>query len=119
VTVRALTSGIGLAASLALACASGALSPNHCEVKVVGVEKREVHARGADVAYRVRGKAGSRGVVSLAARTASGEYIAGDGVDVGPGPFEAIVEQELTGLPAGFVVLLEVPGKRCKADVKS
>ena len=35
---------------------------------------------------------------------------------MGPGAFEAIVELELTGMPEKLVTVLEVSGRRCKAD---
>jgi hypothetical protein len=68
--------------------------------------------QGLDLAYRVRGEAGSPGVVWLAARDRQ-EWISGRGVDVGPGPFEAIVDLKLTGVPEEFRVVLEVAGRRC------
>ncbi len=104
-------------AALALAgCAgSGELSPDHCRIRVAAVEKWDT-SRGLDVAYRVKGEAGSPGKVWVAARTPSG-WISGSGVDVPPGPYEAIADLSLTGIPAELAVLLEVAGpRRCKAD---
>jgi hypothetical protein len=97
----------------------GPPGPDHCKVDVVGVESITDRPDTFDIAVRVRGEAGSPAVVSLAARTGSDSYVAGYGVEVGPGPFEAIVEQKLTGRPAGLVVLLEVAGNRCRANVKT
>lgn len=120
--MRALTIRLSitvLAFTLA-ACSGlgGPPGPDHCKVDVIGVESVTDRPDAFDIAVRVRGEAGSPAVVSLAARTAPDSYVAGHGVEVGPGPFEAIVEQKLTGRPAGLVVLLEVAGSRCRADVK-
>jgi len=103
-----------------VACSAfgGAPGPDHCEVEVVGVESVTDRPDAFDISVRVRGEAGSPAVVSLAARSPDDSYVAGYGVEVGPGPFEAIVDQKLTGRPAGLVVLLEVAGNRCRADVK-
>lgn len=105
--------------ALALLLAACATPPqNRCDIAVVDLESVDERPGVFDVSYRVGGKAGSRGVVSLAARRASGEYIAGRGVAVGPGPFVALVRQNLTGRPAALVVLLELPGARCKEDAE-
>ena len=88
---------------------------DQCELKVLGLEEWSVGPDGPDTAYRVRGEAGSGAVVWLSARTAQGKYISGKGVNVGPGPFEAIVELKLTGRPTEYLVVLEVAGRRCKA----
>jgi hypothetical protein len=101
-----------------LACASGGTSPDACEIRVVGVEQWSVRNDGLDAAYRVRGVAGSPGTTWLAGRTTGGQYVPGYGVDVGPGPFEAIVDLKLTGEPHEFIAVLEVAGRRCKADAK-
>lgn len=79
------------------------------------VDRWEQTADGPDVAYRVRGSAGSPGVVWLVAKRPAGDYVAGFGVDVGPGPFEAIVDLKLTANPERFEVVLEVAGRRCRA----
>jgi hypothetical protein len=108
--------------ALALAACSGfggPPGPDHCKIDVVGVESVTDRPDAFDIAVRVRGEAGSPAVVSLAARSGDGSYVAGYGVEVGPGPFEAIVEQKLTGRPAGLVALLEVAGNRCRVDVKT
>jgi hypothetical protein len=63
----------------------------------------------------VKGQAGSPGVVWVAARTGSG-WISGRGTDVPAGEYEAVADLSLTGVPAELAVVLEVAGKRCKAD---
>jgi hypothetical protein len=85
---------------------------------VVGVEDWSESDRGLDVGYRVRGVAGSPATTWLAAQNPSGSYVSGRGVEVGPGPFEAIVQLELTGIPQSFVIVLEVAGRRCRANAK-
>ena len=95
----------------------GGTAPDHCSIEVVGVEEFRRHDEGLDVAYRVRGMAGSAGTTWLAARDRSGRYVPGYGVDVGPGPYEAIIDLKVTGQPEAFVALLEVIGRRCKTDV--
>jgi hypothetical protein len=85
-------------------------------VKVVGLGQYRNRAEGPDAAYRVRGVAGSGGTVWLAAKNRSGSWVSGLGVEVGPGPFEAVVDLKLTGLPKEYAAVLEVAGKRCKAD---
>jgi len=37
-------------------------------------------------------------------------------VNVGPGPFVAIVDLKLTGVPPELLVLLEVGARRCSDD---
>ena len=96
----------------------GGTGLDHCEIRVRGVEKWQVSSEGADVAYRVAGRAGSAAVVWLVARNSSGGYVSGPAVEVGPGRFEAIVDLELTGVPQSFVAVLESAGHRCKADAK-
>ena len=118
--MRALPSW-SLAASLVLGPVLGAACAtpypeNKCEIRVTKLEKLDERPGVFDVSYIVKGDAGTAGVVSLAAHKASGEYIAGSGVEVGPGPFTAAVEQKLTGRPAALVALLEVKQARCKAD---
>ncbi len=100
-----------------MACSTGGPpAPNHCKIQVVSVEDVRSDAEGIHVFYRVQGVAGSRGSAWLVARNPSGSYVAGYGVDVGPGPYEAIVDLDLTGLPQKFVAMLEVAGNRCDAD---
>ncbi|MHC4992277.1 MAG: hypothetical protein ACYTGC_14990, partial [Planctomycetota bacterium] len=86
-----------------------------CEIKVTEVVTWDMRGSALDVAYRVRGKAGSPAVAWLTAKTARGDYIAGYGVDVGPGEFAAVLDLKLTGMPSEFLALLEVAGRRCKA----
>lgn len=88
---------------------------DHCEIKVSEVVTWDLRGSDLDVAYRVRGKAGSPAVAWLAAKTARGDYISGYGVDVGPGEFAAVLDLKLTGMPSEFLALLEVAGRRCKA----
>lgn len=90
--------------------------PNQCKLKVTGLEEWQVGSRGVDAAFRVRGTAGSRAVVWLAAERPTGGYISGKGVEVGPGEFQAIVDLDLTAVPKGFRAILEVNGRRCSAD---
>ncbi len=101
--------------SILTACATGGTAFDHCKIKVVGVEKFNQTSGEFDVEYRVRGNAGSPAQTWLAAKTGSGEYISGGGVEVPAGPFEAIVDLKLTGRPQEYTVVLEVAGKRCKA----
>jgi hypothetical protein len=107
-----------LGAALLGGCAiGGGPDPERCEIRVIGIEEYRRHGDGLDVQYRVRGVAGSPGEVWLAARNPSGSWVPGHGVEVGPGPFEAIVDLKLSGEPQGFVALLAVAGdRRCKAD---
>jgi hypothetical protein len=109
-----------MCAALALALAGcftgGSPALDHCKVDVVGLDDYQSRADGIDVSYRVRGETGSPGTVWLVAENPSGMYVPGYGVDVGPGVFEAIVDLKLTGLPQKFIAVLEVAGKRCKAD---
>ena len=107
---------IVLFATLAAACSTGGPPPpTHCEVEVAGLEHYANTAEGPNVAYRVRGVAGSGATVWLAAKVGSGEWISGYGAEVGPGPFEAIVELKLTGIPREYAAVLEVAGHRCRA----
>ena len=106
-----------LAAGLVLTAGCATRYPeNKCEIRVLKLEKLDERPGVFDISYIVQGDAGTPAMVSLAARKASGEYIAGLGVEVGPGPFTAAVDQKLTGRPAGLVVLLEVQQARCRAD---
>ncbi len=106
-----------LAALVVSACATTP-GPDTCQIKVVGIEKSDVRDRAADVAFRVRGYAGGPAMVWLAAKKGPGDYLSGKGVEVGPGPFEAIVDLKLTGLPPSFVAVLEFGNTRCAADAK-
>ncbi len=103
--------------ALVLGCAvfGGGSGPDHCKIRVVGVEEWTVQTGRADVSYRVAGEAGSPALTWLAARVGESRYLSGGGVDVGPGPFQAIVALHTTGLPREYVVMLEVAGRRCKA----
>ena len=112
---RSLAAALALGLALAAGCATN-YPENKCEIRVMKLEKLDERPGVFDVSYIVRGDAGTAGLVSLAARKASGEYIAGSGVEVGPGPFTAAVEQKLTGRPEGLVALLEVNQARCRAD---
>ena len=103
---------------LALGCASGGPSPKKCKIKVVQNEKWEQHSNGFDVSYIVSGKAGTESKVWLAAKNPSGNYVSGYGVDVGPGPFQAAVELELTGVPAELWAVLETGVRRCRDRAK-
>lgn len=109
---------VALASALAAAsCASrGEADFDHCKVSVSGTEKWVMSDRGLDVGYRVSGEAGSPAKVWLAAKRPDESYISGYGVDVGPGPFEAVVDLDLTAKPQSFRAVLEVSGKRCWAD---
>ncbi len=107
--------GIALATAALCGCATGPT----CKIEVVGVEKWEKSGRGVDVAYRVRGEAGTPGTVWLVAKNPSGGYVAGYEVEVGPGPFQAVIDLKLTGVPESFVTMLEIEtGRRCKAEAK-
>jgi hypothetical protein len=106
-----------LVGTLASACATK-YPENKCEIRVLQLEKFDERPGVFDISYIVAGDAGTEAMVSLAARKPSGEYIAGLGVKVGPGPFKAAVDQKLTARPAGLVVLLEVKQARCRTDAK-
>lgn len=100
-----------------LVCTACATSPqDRCEIHVVELESFEEREGLFDATYTVGGKAGSRGVVSLAARRPSGQYVAGRGVAVGPGPFVASLRQRLDARPAALVVLLELPRAECREN---
>jgi hypothetical protein len=115
---RALAAVLAASASAAAGCAGGGgLAPDHCTIRVAAVERWDT-SRGLDVAYRVKGEAGSPGVVWVAARSTSG-WISGPGVNVPAGPYEAVADLSLTGTPRELAVVLEVAGpRRCKADGK-
>jgi hypothetical protein len=98
----------------AAACAGGGLDPSTCKIKALKVEEYKVRPGQAKIGYRVQGTAGSAGVTWIAAKLGPERYIAGKGVNVGPGPFVAVVDIDLTGLPPELLVILEVGGKRCK-----
>ncbi len=101
---------------LIAACLGGGSGAPRCEIVVLDIDRWEWTRQGPEVAYHVRGTAGSPGQVWLAARRSDGDYISGYGVEVGPGPFEAIVDLKLTALPRQFEVVLEVAGRRCRAN---
>ncbi len=104
---------ISAAAYMLLAsCAGGSGAPS-CRVEVVKLEKWQLRPGALDAEYRVKGQAGAPGVVSLVAKLGSGDYITGPGVQVGPGPFIAIVELKLTAPPPELLTLLEVGATRC------
>ncbi len=108
----------GLAAALlvgAAACAGGA-DPSACKVKALKVEEYRVRPGQAKIGYRIQGTAGSPGVASLVAKLGPQRYITGKGVNVGPGPFVAVVDIDLTGLPPELLVMLEVGERRCTDD---
>ena len=98
--------------------------PGRCKIKVLGVEEWSLRTGALDASYRVSGEAGSPAVVWLSAKVGESRYIPGGGVDVGPGPFQAIVALKLTGVPREFVAILEVKDPtqarppRCKAGAK-
>lgn len=104
-------------ALLVAGCAGSGPGPESCRIEVVRRESEVRNAFGVDVSYRVRGYAGTPGVVSLVARRSDGGFLSGKGIEVGPGEFVAIVEQKLTGPAAGYVVLLEVADGRCTSDI--
>ena len=116
IACRALAAWVVVA--LAGGCLGGAPGPHTCRIEVVGLESESDSAQGYDVEYRVRGYAGTEGVVSLAARRPDGTYVAGKGVQVGPGAFVAVVDQKLTARAAGYTALLEIANSRCRADVQ-
>jgi hypothetical protein len=105
--------------ALFLLLAACATAPeNRCEIHVVELEQVDERDGLFDASYTVGGKAGSRGVVSLAARRASGQYVAGRGVEVGPGPFVASVRQRLAERPAALVVVLQLARTDCRENAK-
>ena len=107
------------AVALVLGCSAfGGSGPDRCRIRVVGIEEWSIHTGRADVSYRVAGEAGSPALTWLTARVGEKRYLSGGGVDVGPGPFQAIVSLNTTGLPREYVVMLEVNGHRCKAKAK-
>ena len=116
--VRRPILSIAAAAIFGAGCLGGTSGPEACKIEIVGVESSVSNSRGFDISYRVKGYAGTSAVVSLVARRHDGGYLSGKGVDVGPGPFVAIIEQKLTGPAAGYVALLEIAGGRCRANAK-
>jgi len=105
------------ATSVGVGCAGGSSEPD-CSVEVLKLEKWQLRPGALDAAYRVRGTAGAPGVVSLVAKLGPQNYITGPGVQVGPGPFVAIVDLKLTGVPPELLTLLEVGGERCSDEAK-
>ncbi len=105
------------AVALVLGCSAfgGGSGPNRCKIDVVGIEEWSIHPGRADVSYQVAGQAGSAALTWLAARVGEKRYLTGGGVDVGPGPFRAIVTLNSTGLPPEYLAILEVNGHRCHA----
>jgi hypothetical protein len=116
IATRSALASLGACTAL-LACAGGsANNPDFCSVKVLGVESFSNRPGATDLAYRVQGDAGSPAVVSLVAKLGADNFVTGKGVEVGPGPFTAIVDLKLTGMPPELLILLEVEGgKRCRA----
>ena len=109
-------SGIALVTLALGACATGP----KCEIEVVGVEKWNPSSRGLDVEYRVKGMAGLPGTTWLIAKNPSGEMVPGYEVELGAGPFQAVIGLKLTGVPKSFIAMLEMEnGARCKADIKN
>lgn len=91
---------------------------DRCKIRVVATEQWNSHAKGLDASFRVRGEAGSPGISWLAAEVGPKRILSGYGVEVGPGPFEAVLDLKLTGRPRRFMAVLEVAGRRCKADAR-
>ena len=100
------------------ACAGGGVDPSTCKVKALKIEEYKVRPGQAKIGYRIQGTAGVAGVASLVAKLGTQNYITGPGVKVGPGPFTAVVDIDLTGLPPELLVMLEVGGKRCTDGAK-
>ena len=114
--------GLGAAALLGVAaCAGGGLDESTCKIKALKIEEYRVRPGQAKIGYRVQGTAGVPGIASLVAKLGTQRYITGPGVNVGPGPFVAVVDIDLTGLPPELLVMLEVGGKKCtdEADLPS
>ena len=97
-------------------CGARAPRPDACRLDVIATERFEEIERGLAVGYRVRGHAGSRGTVWLAARGRGGSYVSGFGSSVGPGPFETSLALELSAAPEALLAFLEVSGRRCRAN---
>jgi hypothetical protein len=112
-----------LGSALLCGCAlPGGSSAGRCKIEVVRVDSWGTATGKADVGFHVRGEAGESARTWLVAERADGTYIPGDALEVGPGPFEAVIELDLTGRPRRYLALLELgSGKRCKdgADVPS
>ncbi len=118
--IKGAGSLIAPAVAIVLGCSAfgGGSGPNRCKIKVVGIEEWSVHPGRADVSYKVAGDAGSAALTWLAAKVGDERYLSGGGVDVGPGPFKAIITLNTTGLPREYIAMLEVNGHRCKAKAK-
>jgi hypothetical protein len=102
---------------VATACATGGITPTTCQIEMAGPVEVDRVDGGADVEVLVQGRAGTQAVTWLAARRPAGDYVSGPGVDVGPGPFKAIVELSLTASAASYSVVLELAdGRRCRDD---
>jgi hypothetical protein len=99
-------------ALLASGCARGP-SPERCKIEIERVARFDARPGDVRAAYLVAGEAGSPGKAWLAAKRAEGDYVSGDALPVGPGPFRAEVKLRLTGRPAEYVAVLEVAGGRC------
>jgi hypothetical protein len=107
---------LGLATTLTLGCAKP--RANDCRVEIEGPEEMRLDPGDVRASYRVKGEAGSSGKVWLAAKRLEGDYISGSALQVGPGPFKAVVELRLTGRVPEYVAVLEVAGRRCVDRVK-
>jgi len=107
---------LGLVATLTLGCAKP--RANDCHVEIEGPEEIRLDPGDVRASYRVKGEAGSSGKVWLAAKRLEGDYISGSALQVGPGPFKAVVELRLTGRVPEYVAVLEVAGRRCVDRVK-
>ncbi len=118
--IKGAGSLIAPAVALVLGCSSfgGGSGPSRCKIDVVGIEEWSVHPGQVDVSYQVAGEAGSAALTWLAAKIGEKRYLTGGGVDVGPGPFKAIITLKTTGLPREYIALLEVNGRRCQAKAK-
>lgn len=99
-------------ALVALGCARGP-NPERCKVEIIELARFDPRPGDVRAAYRVEGEAGSPAKVWLAAKRAEGDYVSGDALPVGPGPFRAEVDLRLTGRAAEYVAVLEVAGHRC------
>ena len=116
--VKAIRAGVlflGLLVGLQGCLWSGGTAPNQCSIEIVGVAEFRSGSDFFDTAYQVRGQAGSAAKVWLAAKAGSGKFLSGNGVSVGPGPFEARIGLDLTGRPLEYIAVLEVAGRRCRS----
>ncbi len=118
--IKGAGSLIAPAVALALGCSAfgGGSGPDRCKIDVVGIEEWSVHPGRVDVSYQVAGEAGSAGLTWLVSKVGEEGYLSGAGVDVGPGPFRAIITLHTTGLPREYIAMLEANGRRCKAKAK-